>query len=112
MRASQHHDQRRYRERRRLARITVLTGAGGDLSLIWLCRPAPDPRPPRPERRTPPTQALPAWRAGDKVHWYGYIGMFLRDTDDDNGHAEPDQRSAPGRNSPRASRPESSSGGP
>ena len=24
----------------------------------------------------------PSWRPGDKIHWRGYTGTFLRDTDD------------------------------
>jgi len=49
-------------------------------------------QPPQPARerlapRVPlPTLADPVWRAGDKVHWQGYIGFFLHD--DDGGYAE------------------------
>jgi hypothetical protein len=88
MRASQRH-QRRRRDQRRLARIAVLTKVGVDLPPVSLFKPvASTPRPPRPEggdtprfqRRRPPVE--PTWRAGDKVHWRGYIGTFLRDTVD------------------------------
>ena len=87
MRANRHSDQRRRRERRRLARIAVLTKAEAGLSPTSLFNAAAT-WPPRPEeerrgRRAPlPTFAEPVWAAGEKVHWYGYIGMFLRDTDD------------------------------
>jgi hypothetical protein len=33
-----------------------------------------------------PTAIEPRWRPGDKVHWQGYIGAFLRNVDD--GQAE------------------------
>jgi hypothetical protein len=95
VRADQHHDQRWHRERRRLARFAVLREVGADLSPVSLFSPAPTPRPPQSEgkRRAPPaapppTLAEPIWRAGDKVHWHGYIGIFLRDSDDDDGSAE------------------------
>ena len=89
----QQHDQRRRRERRRLARIAVLTKVDAGLGSVSLFDPASIPRPPRPEekRRAPPavprpTLTEPIWRAGDKVHWHGYIGFFLQD--DDDGYAE------------------------
>jgi len=49
-------------------------------------------QPPQPARerlapRVPlPTLADPVWRAGDKVHWQGYIGFFLQD--DNDGYAQ------------------------
>src|SRR6476646_3004138 len=91
MQASQQHDQRRRRERRRLTRITVLKEVEADLSPVSLFNPTTS-QPPRSEqerhrRRAPrPTLADPVWRAGDKVHWHGYIGFFLQD--DDDGYAE------------------------
>jgi hypothetical protein len=94
MRASQHRDQRRRRERRRLARITVVKEVEAGLSPVSLFNTA-TPQPPRLEEERsgpaavpPPTLAGPIWLAGDRVHWHGYIGMFLRDTDDDDGTAE------------------------
>jgi hypothetical protein len=33
-----------------------------------------------------PIAIEPSWRPGDKVHWRGYIGSYLRDADD--GQAE------------------------
>ena len=30
-----------------------------------------------------PTAIEPCWRPGDKVHWRGYAGAFLRDAVDD-----------------------------
>jgi hypothetical protein len=91
IRASQH----RRRERRRLARIAALAEVEADLSPVSLLKPVSNPRPPRPagERRAapavpPPTLVEPTWRAGDAVHWHGYIGTFLQDADDDDGNAE------------------------
>jgi hypothetical protein len=41
----------------------------------------------RTRRATPaPTTIEPSWRPGDKVHWRGYTGAFLREAD--NGQAE------------------------
>jgi hypothetical protein len=95
IRSVQRHDQRRRRERRRLARIAVLKEVEPGRGPVSLFHPALISQPPRPEeeRRAPPavprpTLAEPIWRAGDKVHWHGYIGVFLRDTDDDDGTAE------------------------
>ena len=91
MQASQQHDQRRRRERRRLTRITVLKEVEADLSPVSLFNPTTS-QPPRPKeerhaRRVPrPTLTEPTWRAGDKVHWQGYIGFFLQD--DDDGYAQ------------------------
>ena len=92
-RASRQHDQRRRRERQRLARIAVLTGGEAGLSPTSLFDAAttwpPRPEEERADRRVPlPTLAEPVWSAGDKVHWHGYIGVFLRDTDDGDGTAE------------------------
>jgi len=84
MRANRHHDQRRRRERRRLARIAVLkeVEAGpSPVSLFNSARPHNHPNPrrkaaPRGQYHGPPSPSL-IWRAGDKVHWQGYIGMFF-----------------------------------
>ena len=87
--------QSRRRERRRLARIAALAEVEADLSPVSLLKPVSNPRPPRSEgeRRAapavpPPTLVEPTWRAGDAVHWHGYIGTFLHDTNDDAGNAE------------------------
>ena len=91
MQASQRRDQRRRRDRRRPTRIALLKEAGSDLSPTSLFNTA-TAQPPRPGeerhgRRVPrPTLTEPTWRAGDKVHWQGYIGFFLQD--DDDGYAQ------------------------
>ena len=91
MRASQQYDQRRRRERRRRARIAILKEVEAGLFPVSLFNPTTS-QPPRPEqerhrRRAPrPTLTEPLWRAGDKVHWHGYIGFFLQD--DDDGYAQ------------------------
>jgi hypothetical protein len=91
MRARQRYDQRRLRERRRLARIAVLKEGEAGLSPTSFVHTA-TARPPQPARerrgrRVPlPTLVEPIWSAGDKVHWRGYIGFFLQE--DDDGYAE------------------------
>jgi len=92
MRASRH-DRRRRRERLRLARIAVLKEVEAGPSLVSMLNHVSTPLPPQPqeERRAPrpvprPTLVEPIWRAGDKIHWQGYIGFFLHD--DDGGYAE------------------------
>ena len=93
MRANRQHDQRRRRERRRLDRIAVLKEVEAGPSPVSLFNSATTPQPSEPQvkrrasRPVPrPTLAEPIWRAGDKVHWQGYIGFFLHD--DDGGYAE------------------------
>ena len=93
MRASRQHDQRRRRERRRLDRIAVLKEVEAGPSPVSLFNSATTPQPSerQEERRAPrpvprPTLVEPIWRAGDKIHWQGYIGFFLHD--DDGGYAE------------------------
>jgi hypothetical protein len=44
-------------------------------------QPSPPPAPPRHRFRP-----IPTWRAGDKVRWQAYSGVFLRDALD--GQAE------------------------
>lgn len=92
-RASQQYDQRRRRERRRRSRIAILKEAGAGLSPVSVFNSTTS-QPPRPEEerharrvRVPrPTLAEPIWRAGDNVHWQGYIGFFLQN--DGVGYAE------------------------
>jgi hypothetical protein len=87
--------QSRRRERRRLARIAALAEVEADLSPILLFKPASTLRTPRPAEKRPTAPAVspsilvePTWRAGDEVHWHGYIGTFLQETEEDEGNAE------------------------